>query len=154
MPTAKPRITITLSDDQHRLLSTLGELQGESMSSIVVDLLESVRPPLERLVQVLQAAKDAPENVRKELKKSAEIAEAEHMPLVTSMVGQLDLMLQMVAGSQVRASEPGRPAAKLAPVAKAPRPPATNRGVRIPLKSSISPFNSSTKVKVGKKGKK
>jgi hypothetical protein len=121
VPTAKPRITITLTDRQHELLSALSLLQKVSMSSIVVDLLETTVPVLERLTAVLQNAANAPQAVLDQLKLSAQSAEDDLNGMQGSMLRQLDLLVE----SSV--SVPGAPRSG-APGAK---PPTSNRGVRI-----------------------
>jgi uncharacterized protein (DUF1778 family) len=67
MPTSKPRITLTISEQQHELLQSLADLQKVSMSSIVVDLLDTTMPVLARLVSILKSAAEAPQSVLDEL---------------------------------------------------------------------------------------
>jgi len=122
VPTAKPRITITLSDRQHELLSALSSLQKVSMSSIVVDLLDSTLPVLERLTAVLQNAANAPQAVLDQLKLSAQSAEDDVTGIQGSMLEQLDLLVHASEGSVPGATRSGVPGAK---------PPTSNRGVRI-----------------------
>lgn len=86
MATNKPRLSVTLPENIYKTLSELSRLQSASMSSIIVDLLETVHPPLLRTVALLQAAHDAPQEVKdgllgvfegmeKELSEAAGIAE-------------------------------------------------------------------------------
>jgi len=86
MATSKPRLSVTLPQNIYKTLSELSRLQNASMSAIIVDLLETVHPPLLRTVALLQAAHDAPQEVKdgllgafegmeKELNKAAGIAE-------------------------------------------------------------------------------
>ena len=70
MPTSKPRITLTISEQQHALLQSLAELQKVSMSSIVVDLLDTTMPVLTRLVSILKSAAEAPQSVLDELRQA------------------------------------------------------------------------------------
>lgn len=136
MPTAKPRITLTLTEHQHDLLSRLSALQGVSMSSIVVDFLDSVVPVLERVAVVLQQAKDAPESVKKQLRETAEQAERDMLPFASEMMGQLDMLVGLAgAGSQPQAA---RATAKPKASAKV-QPPSTNRGVRNPQGKTRKP---------------
>lgn len=133
MATTKPRITITLTEVQHRLLNRLSELQGVSMSSIVVDFLDSVVPVLERVAVVLQQAKDAPESVKKQIRDTAEQAERDMVPFASEMMGQLDMLVGLAGvgvGGQPEAAPAPTPAKK--PASKRGQPPSTNRGVRNP----------------------
>lgn len=127
MPTAKPRITITLSDDQHRVLSNLSRLQKVSMSSIVVDFLDTAFPVLERLSAVLENAATAPQSVLDELKRAAEQAEHDAIGHGEAVRGQLDFLVAASAGSAALRELDAEPA-EAAPV---DRPPTSNRGVRI-----------------------
>ena len=134
MPTAKPRITLTLEEPQYRVLSKLAELQGCSMSSIVVDLVQTVIPVLDRVSSVLQAAKTASESVTNELKKSAESAEAVFSPMAQQLLAELDSMASIAGGAgEVRSASLASPApisSKKRAALAGPHP--TNRGVRIP----------------------
>lgn len=140
MPTAKPRITITLTDQQHAVLSSLASVQKVSMSSIVVDLLETTIPVLERLAGVLHNASTAPQAVLDQIKLTAETAEADMLDLGASALRQLDLLEQAAAGrvpGDARSEAPGA------------KPPTSNRGVRItsprPKIGPISPMKKGEK---------
>lgn len=124
MPTQKPRITITLTEHQYEVLRRMSVLGGESMSSIVVDMLDTMVPVLERVVVTLQAAIDAPQQVREGMKSTFQKAEKELLPQLTSMMGQLDMLLQPAVVPALAGASAG------AVAVESPRPPATNRGVR------------------------
>lgn len=97
MATDKPRITITLPVNIHQTITELARLQGVSKSSLVVDLLGTVHTPLMRTVALLQAAEDAPvevkegllaafTNMEKELSQAQGISETQ-LDLLGSMLG-------------------------------------------------------------------
>jgi hypothetical protein len=142
MPTAKPRITITLTEQQHAVLSSLAGLQKVSMSSIVVDLLESTLPVLERLSSILTNAASAPQDLLDELRRTAESAENEVSGMPAHVLGLLDEMQEL---SSVR-TDSKRSAAE---VRAEDRPPTSNRGVRITVPASkiahISPMKKGEK---------
>lgn len=140
MATLKPRITITLSDEQHQVLHALAELQKVSMSSIVVDLLETAMPSLERLSTLLEIAEQAPKNVMDGLRTSLQNVELELM--------QMDLLAE-VPGRAHGGARPGTSAAS-----KKARPPSTNRGVRIPPLNSSKAKPGAGSKPVGKGAKK
>ena len=122
MPTSKPRITITLTEHQHAVLSRMATLGKGSMSAIVTDMLDTMVPVLERVVKAMQAAQDAPKHLHAGMLASLEKAEQDMQPLFGQVMGQLDLMDELVGA--VDAQQPPPP-----PVArKSPRPPASNRG--------------------------
>ena len=144
MPTNKPRITITLSDHAHSVLSTLAHAQKVSMSSIVVDLVDTTLPVLEKLAEVLVNAALAPQSVLDDLRRSMAEAETEMSHHGDRVVAQLDLLRDVASGARVGDA--------LAAPARAPalsRPPTSNRGVRIPPPASkieqISPMKRSEK---------
>lgn len=56
MPTANPRITVTIRPSIHALLRRMAELTGESQSGLIGDLLDKSAPIFERMVRVLEAA--------------------------------------------------------------------------------------------------
>jgi hypothetical protein len=120
MPTAKPRITITLTDHQHAVLSALSQLQKASMSSIIVDLIDTTLPVLERLSVVLSNAASAPQSVLDEIRKSAELAESDVSSLQSSAYSALDDLVSSSAGA-------GSASARTVP---GDEPPTSNRGVR------------------------
>jgi hypothetical protein len=142
MPTAKPRITITLSDKQHAVLASLAKIQKVSMSSIVVDLVATTLPVLERLDAVLANAANAPQAVLDEFKRSAEEAENQVFSMQGSVMDHLDLLVSKSGASG---------AAAQAAVREAPptRPPTSNRGV-----SFTSPGSKIGSISPMKKGEK
>lgn len=144
MPTAKPRITITLSDEQHSTLQALAQLQGVSMSSIVVDLVETTIPVLQRLVTVLQTASQAPQAVLDGLRATLQAAESDVISHGDAVMGHLDALVNAAGGEDVAVPRSG--AAAASPEAE---PPTSNRGVRIVPPSAknraISPMKSGQK---------
>lgn len=83
MATDKPRITITLEPEHYALLRRLSALNGESMSSIVGELVESVAPTLSRVADVLEHAATVQGDAMGELRRIAEEAERQFTPLMT-----------------------------------------------------------------------
>jgi len=151
MPTAKPRITITLTGEQHATLHALSEVQGVSMSSIVVDLIDTTLPVLQRLLEVLRNASQAPQAVLDSLRATLETAEGSMVGHGEAVNAQLDLLVSLSAG--------GGGAGSSAPVPPPQaRPPTSNRGVRnVPPaldKQSISPSKSRSSSKLNERAKK
>ena len=145
MPTSKPRITITLTDQQHALLQAMAGYQGGSMSSIVVDLLETALPVMERIVLVMKAASAAPQEMLDGLKESMERAEAQVLDQMQGHMGQLDIFVKEASEAAVGLAPPAqRPTSKALPRRRAAaKPPTSNRGVRITDNSSIPPMKTS-----------
>ena len=91
MPTNNPRIAVTLPPHRHDLLKRLAALQGLSMASVVSELLEECYPALERVVMVLEAAKNASEEVREGIRQSCDRALTEIEPYREEVMQQSDL---------------------------------------------------------------
>jgi hypothetical protein len=72
MPTLNPRITVTLTPAVAAVMRQMSQLTGNSQSAMIGELLEEARPVFERMVKVLQAAKDVKTQVRDDLVSSLE----------------------------------------------------------------------------------
>lgn len=103
MPTAKPRLMITLEPDRYELLKRMAASQGASMASIVVDLVETVAPVLERVLVAVETAQKAHSDVRDNLRRVAEEAEKATIPHLHAAMGQLDTLVSSIeqAGTQL-----------------------------------------------------
>ena len=78
MPAVNPRITITLKPQTHAALQRMSALAGNSMSSIVGELLEQSQPVFDRMVRLLEAAakiKDSAQDEKDRIAKSLEDAQ-------------------------------------------------------------------------------
>lgn len=96
MATKKPRITISLDPHVYATLKRMSELGGDPMSSIITELLGTVHEPLMRTVAFLEAAAEAPKQVREGLRQSFESVERELYSAVGHSVDQIDwLTLQL-----------------------------------------------------------
>ncbi|WP_460985719.1 hypothetical protein, partial [Staphylococcus aureus] len=67
MPTLKPRVAVTLENQTHEVISRLASLQKRSRSAVIADLLDSIVPALSRTVALLEAAREAPNEVKRGL---------------------------------------------------------------------------------------
>lgn len=105
MSTTKPRITITLEPKHHQVLQRLAGHQGQSMSSIVAELVESVVPVLERVCEAIETAKQAQAGVRENLVRVAEESEKALMPHLQATMAQLDMFMAQVEQAGQKAAE-------------------------------------------------
>ncbi|MGP1666396.1 MAG: hypothetical protein ACTS5I_10915 [Rhodanobacter sp.] len=127
MATIKPRINVTLEPHRYALFKRLAALQGVSMSSLVAELLDAVAEPMERVCVVLEAAKTAPESVRKGLRAAVDRAEAQMMPRALETLDQFDLfLLQSEAATGTQAL--GHGADSIRAQITAPNPRLVTRG--------------------------
>jgi predicted transcriptional regulator len=81
MPTHKPRLTITLPPHIDEVVSRLADLQGRSRSAVIVDVLEAVHRPWARSCALLEAAREAPGEVNRQV---ADVMEREVKGLETA----------------------------------------------------------------------
>jgi len=81
------------------------------MASIVVDLIETVAPVLERVCVAVEAAQQAQASVKENLVRTAEEAEAQLGPMMAEAIGQLDMFIGAchAAGEAENAAEDPRP---------------------------------------------
>ena len=87
MPAKNPRLTITLQPTLAAQLRRLSELTGNSQSALVSELLSGSGPVLDRIIHVLEAAKNATASMKGMV--AAEIEEAQ-----ARMEKQLGLALE------------------------------------------------------------
>ena len=130
MPTAKPRVNVTLSVEDYELLSKLATQQKRSRADMLRDLFQTIRPVLERVAVVTEAALRAQATARQGLVQSAEKAEAELLPMVQQALGQFDLFI-----ADVQAQADGRKPQTSA-VGAVAAPPATPVPVITGVRSS------------------
>lgn len=97
MPTAKPRIAVTLEQTTFEVIARMAALQGVSRGSIVADLLDSVAPSLARTVSLLEAAAAAPKQVQDGLREVVEAAHDDFTALAGDATRQLDMLLDAFA---------------------------------------------------------
>lgn len=128
MPTALPRITITLEPHVYEVLRRLSAAGGQSMSALVVDFLEVAVPPMERMVVVLEQAKTLPAETKESIRGSLLRAEAELLPEIAAAVEQADMFLAQALEKTRAAGAGERQRARHLPRAASPTPVPVTRG--------------------------
>lgn len=93
MATNKPRITITLDRDAYKVVNRLAAATHKSMSAVVTDFLGLAMPQMERAVRILEAAAQAPEKARDDVRRSLGRAEAAFIPALLESLKQTELEL-------------------------------------------------------------
>lgn len=137
MSTTRPRITVTLQPHSHRVLSRLAELSGDSMSEIVCGFVDLAVPSLERVVVLMQRAKDAPQEVKAGVSAAIDRAESVMLPQLQSLLAQNDLFIEDVGQALKRPAGPVTRAKRAAPVpvdAQTPGPVTRGSGLKKPAK--------------------
>lgn len=146
MPTANPRINVTLSPSLYELVGGLARHQRVSRSMVLRELLEAAEPGLVQVVAMLQAAKDMSEAAKQRLRadldgtiQSIEFKTEQAIQLAAGVTSDLVSQAEAIrgrrprraakaSGALTRAGGPSSAAAKVAPRGK--RPPSSNRGVK------------------------
>ena len=108
MPTAKPRVNVTLEPKDYELLSTLAKQQKRSRADMLRDLFQTMRPVLERVAVVSEAAQRAQATAKQGMIASAEKAEADLLPMLQQALGQFDLFIADVQAQADQATAAGR----------------------------------------------
>ena len=82
MPTQKRRLSITLEDEQYELLHRLAELNSQTMSSLVLELVGAAQPMLSQMVEAAERYLELDQEARVAALRAFE---AEHDRLVPQM---------------------------------------------------------------------
>lgn len=91
-----PRITITLSTEQHELYKSLSKYTGKPMSSILVELLDTARPVIERTAAVFQRIHEQQQIDRLRFTNDLKQAHDALEPLASNFLTQYDMFLNRV----------------------------------------------------------
>lgn len=79
MPTAKPRVQVTLEPEVHDVIDRFARLQGRTRGAVIAELINEIAPSIARTIALLEAAQDAPNQVKAGLRS---VAEGLHQELV------------------------------------------------------------------------
>jgi predicted transcriptional regulator len=80
MPTQKRRVSVTLEDDQATELDRLARLSGQSISSIVGELIGQALPVLQRMSDAMEAYVAADADKQRVMRAGLERAHADLIP--------------------------------------------------------------------------
>lgn len=110
MPTARPRIAVTLTAHQYAVLQSISSTSGQSMSSFIGELLEQSLPVLERMAQTFRRIKEVQDDQRRRIADELAAAQAEVEPVLSQVLSQFDLFSAKVeAAADLMASGDPRP---------------------------------------------
>jgi hypothetical protein len=149
MPTVNPRVNVTLSPSLDALVSQMAGLERVSKSSVLRELLEAVEPSLRQAVALMEAAKGASANARKNIVrdmdnsiKAAEAVQGLMLSVAANHTRDMVVEAEAIRGRRpsrsaqrthgaVPGERPARTGHLVKTVAKtAKRPPLSNRGVK------------------------
>lgn len=97
MSTTRPRLTITLDPRFFETISRLASLTGKTKSGLITDYLSAIHDPLMRTVALLEAAAEAPEQVRRGLRDAAEGLERDLSASVAGSLVQFDMLMDVAS---------------------------------------------------------
>jgi hypothetical protein len=151
MATTKPRITVTLTERQHEVLKIISDCGGQSMSSLLGELIEVSLPTFERMANIFQKLRQVKTAERARMVQALDDAQSALEPIANAAVDQFDLFLGRIeqaaegVGPQ-RSEDTITAAAPLAPVTNRgatptrakPRKPSATRVSKVSKKSSFS----------------
>ena len=100
MATKKRRVTISLDENQHEVIDRLAKLQKRPKSAVITEVIETIIPPLMSTVALLEAARDAPEEVKNGLRKVVEDVEQELNKTAGDSLTQMDWLRGKLEGEK------------------------------------------------------
>ncbi|MNF74320.1 hypothetical protein D3C85_1059950 [compost metagenome] len=106
MPTLKPRVQVTLEPQTHAVIERLAQLQGRTRGAVIAELLDAVAPALARTVALLEAASDAPRQVKEGLRAVVEGVHNDLVAVSGDMIKQMDWLLGEFNGGPEAGSTP------------------------------------------------
>lgn len=142
MATNNPRITIMLTKRQHDVIKSISESGGQSMSSLIAQVLEVGMPIFERMAVTFQHMKRATEEQKKSMAATLHDAQNLFEPIALSAVDQFDMFMGEVEhagrlGAHKEAAALGARAQRATRAQGPTMAPPTNRGVTpSPIKPS------------------
>lgn len=118
MPSKLPRIAVSLPPHVYETIKRMSELGGEPMSRIIADLITATAEPLMRTVALLEAAAEAPKQVRDGLRQTVADMERELYGVAGHTIGQMDWLInEMGKGNKGAGAGAGPAGAGRAPAA-------------------------------------
>ena len=137
MPAKNPRITITLKPSTHAVLQQMSELTRNSQSSIVGELLSQAEPIFERMVRVMQLARDAQGQSKDRFLSSLESVQGVLERQLGLMEGEIESRSMDMLDELEQVHRRNLPAASVSSAAGAvadgrPNPPHLTGGVQTP----------------------
>ena len=113
MATVKPRITITLEEDQYVVLQQLSRLKGVSMSKLVVEFLDPVFPPMQRLTESMNRIKKSDALLKGQMSIIAEDIDSAFEPTIQEVIDDYKKLLSKLesvsGGTLNRSGDTGEP---------------------------------------------
>jgi hypothetical protein len=91
MATNKPRITVTLTQQQYNVIKSISDSGGSSMSGMVSEFIESAMPVFYRMASTFQRLKKLSDDERGIMRESLHEAQSTFEPIAAEILKQWDL---------------------------------------------------------------
>jgi hypothetical protein len=106
MATIKPRITVTLTEQQHSVLKSISSAGGKSMSVVISELLEVSMPMLQRMASALEVIRFNTDEERARMVAAMDQAQAVIQPMAVAAQAEFDGVLSAMSAHGGQASSP------------------------------------------------
>lgn len=106
MPTIKPRVQVTLEPQTHEVIERLSRLQGRTRGAVIAELLDSVAPALIRTVALIEAAQEAPEQVKQGLRAVVDSVHDDLVAVSGDSIQQMDWLLGELSSAPQEGADP------------------------------------------------
>jgi predicted DNA-binding protein len=144
MATKKHRLTVSLSDQQYSVLSSINKNSGQPMSYLLVDMLESSLPVYEKMAITFDNLKKLTDSEKQKFVESLSRFQNDFEPIAEHLIKQTSAHLSVDLNDVKEPDFFSELANGKKPVPSSA--PSTNRGVTPPAKKT-------TKAKAGKDSK-
>ncbi len=140
MPTALPRVSVTISDEQFAILSRMAKLQRRPASSFIRELLDAAMPALRAMLPVLEAREKTLAEQPEALQRAAQELLDAFGGLDPNQLSLLDItdsdMADLAAASSRVTREPGGKGVSEGPQRSEDLPKSPSRGARKPRRAA------------------
>ena len=99
MPTVKPRVQVTLEPEVHEVIARFARLQNRTRGAVIAELLNEVTPALGRTIALLEAAQEAPNQVKAGLRAAVEGLQQEMVNASGEATRQFQLIMSKIESS-------------------------------------------------------
>lgn len=113
MPSKLRAIAVRLPPHVFEVFARHAELQGRSRGAVVAEILEAIYEPLMRTVALLEAAQEAPKQVRDNLRGVLEDIERDLVKTAGGSLAQMDWLVDEFRGASRDAERSEAPAPRV-----------------------------------------
>lgn len=96
MSTTKPRITVTLTDEQYEVINGISKANGQPMSKLIGEVLQEMVPVFRDMLDAMTRIERMHREGRESLRASLERGQAAVAPLVAGAVAEWENLTKVV----------------------------------------------------------